>query len=200
MIAPLLFSPRCLEDRIRSAYIRGRAWSCAAYPQSRVWAAAAGQLVAAHQADPTLPLDPELFVASQPRSAGMADPWGDLTTPLAIGRYRRRVGAIVRQLRRELRAEIRWIRRRLDRGFPLELVLRTRRKSVTPLGRYIIAIQEMREDLALNYLEGAIRQHQNCPLYRSASAGMILDETYPAHQIPGPAAAAGVPLEDFSLN
>lgn len=180
MIAPLMFSPRFLEERIKQAYLRRQPTWVAAYPRSRVWAAAAGKLLAAHTEDPILPLDPELFVASQPVRHGVTDPWRDLTSDVAIDRYRRRVRAIIRQLRHELKAELRWARRRLDRGADLDLVLNAGNRSLTPLVRYIIAIQELREDLALSFVDGAITQHHNCPLYRVACIGMLPDNTYPA--------------------
>jgi hypothetical protein len=180
VLAPLIFSPHCLEERLRLAYLRRNPGWLLAFPRSRVWAIAAANLLHAHQADPDLPLDPELFIASQPSRPGLADPWGDLTRPGSIERYRSRVRKLVGRLRRELRTEIRWARRRLDKGVALETVLAARNLSLTPLVRYILAMQEMREDLAAHFVEPALRQHDNCPLYKLACEGMLPTSTYPA--------------------
>lgn len=180
MMSPLLFSRRTVEDRIRSAYLLRRPWCSAAFPRSAVWMAAASNLMSAHGRDPCLPVDPELFVASQPSRVGVADPWGDLTRPRSIERYRRRVRSIVRQLRRELLGEIRWIHRRLERGLGLDHVIRARTSALTPLGRYVTAVRCDRDDLAVQFVEDAIRQHHGSPLYREACRGLLAQELYPA--------------------
>ena len=73
----------------------------------RLWTAAALCLWQAHADDPTLPLDSELFVASQPLMGSLGDPWVELTQVEAGRRYRIQVRRIVRRLRRELTREIR---------------------------------------------------------------------------------------------
>ncbi len=71
-----------LSSRIEQAYgLRRPDWrgGCST---DRVWSAAAGRLWAAHAADPVrVPLDAELFVASQPIGAAFADPWSELAEP-----------------------------------------------------------------------------------------------------------------------
>lgn len=180
MMSPLLFSRRTVEERIRTAYLLRRPWCSGAFPRSAVWMTAATHLMSAHRGDPRLPVDPELFVASQPSRRGVADPWGELTRPSSIDRYRRRVRLIVRQLRRELLGEIRWVHRRLERGLPIDLVLEARTRSLTPLGRYLAAVRSGRDDLALQFVEGAIRQHHGSPLYRDACRGLMAEDLYPA--------------------
>ncbi len=180
MMSPLLFSRRTVEERIRTAYLLRRPWCSGAFPRSAVWMAAASNLISAHRRDPDLPMDPELFVASQRSRGGVADPWSELTHSRSIDRYRRRVQIIVRQLRRELLGEIRWVHRRLERGLPLDSVLKRRTESLTPLGRYVTAVRCGRDDLAVRFVEEAIRQHHGSPLYRNACRGLLAEELYPA--------------------
>ncbi|RUL88873.1 hypothetical protein [Tautonia sociabilis] len=174
------FSTRCLADRIRRAYLRRRPWWSGGDPGSSVWAAAASALIQAHGTDRRLPLDPELFVASQPASDALADPWGDLVGALPIRRYRRRVRDIVRRLREELRGEIRLMIGRARRGQSLELQIKFGGPGLSPLGRYVAARRINREDLAEAIREAALRQHEGCPLYRLACRGLLTEGDYPA--------------------
>ena len=80
----------------------------------RVWAAAAMCLWQAHADDPTLPLDSELFVASQSITGSLGDPWSELTQPDAGRRYRSQVRRIVERLRAELSREVQLAERRME--------------------------------------------------------------------------------------
>ncbi len=62
-------------SRIERAYALRRAGWDRGCSTRRVWAAAALCLWQAHVDDPTLPLDSELFVASQPITGSLGDPW-----------------------------------------------------------------------------------------------------------------------------
>lgn len=143
--------------------------------------------------DPEIPMDPELFVASQPLDALFADPWNCLALEAAGQRYRRRVRGIIRQLRLELKREIRRAEELLSHGKGLAAVLRARDKRLSPLGLYITAQRAGRPDLAEQVRPGALEQHKCCPLYRVASLGLIPTEMYPADdeaisrsEVPGP--------------
>lgn len=61
----------------------------------------------AYLEDPSIPTDPELFVASQPLSGPYVDPWTILAQAEAGRRYRKNVTRIIRRLRRQLKQEIR---------------------------------------------------------------------------------------------
>ena len=78
-----------LAVRVEQAYgLRVRRWwrGCST---SRVWHAAALRLWEAHADDPEcVPLDAELFVASQPISVPLPDPWTELTHHDSAKRYR----------------------------------------------------------------------------------------------------------------
>ena len=131
---------------------------------------------------PTLPLDPELFVASQPVGEH-ADPWEDLADGRALARYRLRVRRLVSGLRRELREERAWARARLKRGDALEAVLGARSERLSPLGRYLIAAEAGRPDLADRFREGARAQHRTCPLYRLACRDLLPAADYPVFEL-----------------
>jgi len=171
---------RSLALRIREAYVRRRPWWPATDPFTPVWAIAATSLIEAHQADPRLPLDPELFVASQPGDDGLADPWGDLVGTVAVRRYRGRIIRIVRRLRRELLAELRTIRVRVRHGQPLGRLLLRGGHGLSPLGRYVFAVRAGRDDLAASLRQEALRQHRSCPLYRLACRRLLAGADYPA--------------------
>lgn len=182
------FSTQCLAGRIRRAYVCRRPWWPTRDAFGAAWSAASQTLIELHLADPWLPLDPEFFVASQPRSEAVADPWGELVGPAAARRYRRRVLGIVRSLRRELRAEL----RRLERSGPrLDRLVLERTRRVSALGRYVAAVRAGRSDLAAAIRDEAQQQHRSCPLYRLACVGLIPETAYPA---PDRRPAATVPL------
>src|SRR3954454_19080249 len=115
---------------------------------SRVWSSAALVLWQVHCEDPDIPLDPELFVASQPYSDAVVDPWRTLAVTEAGSRYRRRVRKIVRLLRAELKREIHKVEREVRDGVGLSSVLLANSPRFSPLGLYICALRFGRPDLA----------------------------------------------------
>jgi hypothetical protein len=170
---------------------------------SGVWNAAAALLLGLHQADPGLPLDPELFVAAQTRVEPIEDPWRALASAEAGRRYGRCIRLLVRQLRREIRAEVRHAERRMRRGLPLEIILDEEVRDLSPLGCYLIALREGRADLAGRFRAQARAQHQSCPLYRQAVANLIEPHDYPVpDRLPGgpPVDAGARPWHEWSSN
>jgi hypothetical protein len=168
-----------LAERIEQAYaLRHPGWKreCST---SRIWSVAAHNLLQAHQEDDAVPLDPELFVASQPITAEFANPWLDVAPPEAVQRYRRRIRQIIRGLRAELRREVAFAERTVKRGQALQLVLLTKNARLSPLGRYIVACRAGRNDLASRFQRQAADQHRSCPLYRPASIAFIAADEYP---------------------
>jgi hypothetical protein len=195
-----------ISERLERAYLRHRPALPRCFSASPVWGVAAARLVALHQEEPDLPLDPELFVAVQVRQRSESDPWSDLARASAARRYRSYVRRIVRQLRRELRAELRQAGRRLAAGAAVEEVVRERRPDLSPLGRYLFACRQDRPDLALLLRPAAAAQHEACPLYQQACRPLIPAEAYPVfHLFPGQAAAVvaaapGMFTHAFSMN
>jgi len=164
-----------LAGRIRSACRRrGFQWrhGCST---TRVWEAAALVLIECHAENPEIPIDPELFVASQT----LTDPWTDLASPLAGDRYRRQVTAIIRRLRTELAGEIRRAEGMIQRGRSIGDVVSGSNPKISPLGRYIMARRALRPDLADEWCRDALAQHESCPLYRSACCEFLPSEDYP---------------------
>ncbi|WP_165074111.1 hypothetical protein [Paludisphaera rhizosphaerae] len=142
---------------------------------ARVWEAAALALIQCHIEDPELPVDPELFVASQT----VDNPWTDLASPLAQKRYRNQVVTIIRQLRSELAREIRRAEELIERGRSIGDVVGGANAKLSPLGRYIVARRALRPDLADEWSREALAQHDSCPLYRSACCDFLPVEAYP---------------------
>jgi hypothetical protein len=202
----LVLPPGTVSDiagRIERAYFRHCPMLPRTFTVSPVWGIAAAHLVAIHQAEPDLPLDPELFVAVQVRRRPIPDPWGELARPSATRRYRAHVRRIVIQLRRELRSELQQAERRHRAGQPLEAVLRERRYDFSPLGRYLFACRHGRPDLASDLRVSAAAQHESCPLYAQACRTLIPTHAYPVFDLlPGhlPTALQGPPSHAFSLN
>jgi len=203
----ILHTLRELADRIEQAYARRGAGRRSAVVSPGVWTAAAGVLLQVHCADPDrVPLDPELFVAAQPRSLLFEDPWTGLAADESARRYLRRVRRIVRGLREELRAEVRWAERRVRRGDSIATVLSSRGSRLSPLGRFLVAARAGRPDLAKRFEASARAQHRSCPLYRQASLGLLpINVAYPfdAELPPGVEADSITPSQkvpDFSMN
>jgi hypothetical protein len=168
-----------LAERIERAYrLRKPLWY-RGYSTSRVWTAAAALLMRLHQENPSIPLDPEFFVAVQTRTTALDDPWLELTEPAAARRYRQRVREMIRGLRSELRGEVRRAERRIGRGEVLGAVLLTPSSQLSPLGCYIIALRAGRNDLAERFRSDAVQQHRSCPLYRTASFNLLPPDRYP---------------------
>jgi hypothetical protein len=195
-----------LADRIASAYrLRRPGWhgSCSS---PRVWAAAAWTLLQAHRDNPSVPIDPELFVAAQPVDTTYPDPWQELAQAGSARCYLRRVRSIIRGLRRELASEVRLAEDRIGAGQPIARVLCAKSRRLSPLGRYIVARRAGRAALADRFRDGAVAQHHACPLYRQASIGLVPAAVYPvpdgAPALPAtaPAPAKGRPLTQVHLN
>lgn len=168
-----------VADRIERAYLRRRPEWRQASLDPRLWSAAAAVLLDAHGREDWVPVDPELFVASQFPVSVSSDPWSELTRASSRRRYVSQVRRIVRGLRRELREELRRGEGALRRGEALEVVLLGPSRHLTPLGRYLLACRYNRQDLADRFRPEARDQHWACPLYRAASRGLIADDTYP---------------------
>jgi hypothetical protein len=170
-----------LAGRIERAYALRRAGWDRGCSTRRVWAAAAMCLWQAHADDPTLPLDGELFVASQSITGSFGDPWSELTQPDAGRRYRSQVRRIVERLRAELSREIQLAERRMeDPGITLASLSKDRRLS--PLGCYIAAHRIGRPEMARRFADGAVQQDRACPLYRAASLSLLPTELYPVEE------------------
>jgi hypothetical protein len=133
----------------------------------------------AHCENAEVPLDPELFVASQPLREDVVDPWSTLARSEAGRRYRSRVRKIIQLLRAELRREIRRVAREVRDGASLSNVLTRNDPRLSPLSLYISAHQSGRPDLAARVESRAALQHQRCPLYRWACRPLLPAELYP---------------------
>jgi hypothetical protein len=172
-----------LAERIERAYLLRRPQSRRYCAHADVWSMAAATLLEEHRRDPTIPLDPELYVAAQATDQLRPDPWPELTGAGPGARYSRRVHQIVQQLRSELRGEIRLVDRLLRRGGSIESLASTERPELTPLSRYVVAYRAGRTDLMQRLGPSACEQHWNCPLYRHACAGWLPDSAYPVPDI-----------------
>lgn len=162
-----------LARRIKQAY--SRRLPAAVSPRKfdvGVWNAAAALLWDLHRADPWVPLDPEFFVASQNLGPSI-DPWRELVLPSAARRYRSQVHRIVRQLRRELRTEVRRGERQLMNGLDIEEIVLISQLRISPLGRFVLALQMGRPDLAELIRPAAEDQQRACPLYGRALATLV---------------------------
>jgi hypothetical protein len=168
-----------LAERIERAYALRRAGWDRGCSTGRVWAAAAMCLWQAQVDDPSIPLDSELFVASQPIGGAFGDPWIELTPEEAGRRYRSQVRRIIRRLRAELRREVRRAERLMDGEVPASVASLTRDSRLSPLGCYIAARRTGRADLAALFAAGAAEQHRSCPLYRPASLSLLPADCYP---------------------
>jgi hypothetical protein len=170
-----------MAERIERAYNLRRPRWCRGCSTPRIWFAAALRLWETHAGNPQdVPLDAELYVASQPISAGVADPWSELAEPQAGRRYRLRVRGIVRQLRAELKREVSRAERSIRRGRAIRAVLTLKNEQLSPLGCYLVARRAGRPDLASRFAAAAARQHASCPLYKTASLALVPAELYPA--------------------
>jgi hypothetical protein len=139
----------------------------------------------AHAEDPRqVPLDAELYVASQPISAPIADPWSELAGPEAAERYRAQVSRIIRRLRSELKREVRRAERLILRGREITAVLSVDDDRISPLGCMIVAWRAGRADLADRFASEAAAQNRSCPLYRLACLALLPADLYP---VEGPA-------------
>jgi hypothetical protein len=169
--------------RIEQAYYRRSPRWHRTYSDPRVWEVAATLLISLRNGDPSIPLDPELYVASQPIQDSPADPWRDLAESTSARRYRRRVEDIIRRLRNELRDELKIAERRIRRGETIEQILFSKSRRFSPLGRFILSYRAGRQDLQDRLLRAAQEQHRSCPLYREACRDLLPLSSYPVFQI-----------------
>lgn len=160
--------------RLRRPHWRSHGSAC------RVATVAANSLLGACQDDPSIPLDPELFVAAQPLDSMFPDAWSELTGPSAIDTYRLRVREIVEVLRDELSGEVASAEAQIDSGQAIGRVLSSKSHRFSPLARYIVAQRAGRRALADRFLIDALDQHRSCPLYRQACTGLLDPEEYPS--------------------
>jgi hypothetical protein len=174
-----------LANRIERAYSLRRAQWWRGCSTRRVWSAAALRLWQAHVDDPQLPLDSELFVASQPITDSLSDPWSELAQPDAARRYSAQVRRIIRQLRSELTREVRVAERSIRRDREIRPGLLAENRRLSPLGCYIAALRAGRADLARRFAAAAAEQHRSCPLYRSASLSLLPADLYPFDDFSG---------------
>ena len=168
-----------LADRIEYAYLRRYPHLPRMGSDERLWESLASMLIRAHERSPWLPVDPELFIASQLKVGPLTDPWAHLESSKALRRYRRKVRRIILALRVELRQEIRLLQRTKVRVGSILGALEDRPSSVSALACYIFAIRARRAELAEVYRRGAQEQHSGCPLYQRASQTLIRAEDYP---------------------
>jgi hypothetical protein len=168
-----------LSRRIVEAYgLRRPDWrgGCST---SRVWNAAALRLWETHAADPgKVPLDPELFVASQPIAVPFADPWSELAGPEAAKRYRSTLRRIIGRLRGELKREVYRAERAIARGRDICGLLKAGGR-ISALGCFIVAVRAGQTDLAACFAAAAAAQHRACPLCRPASLSLLPVDLYP---------------------
>jgi len=173
-----------LAARVECAYgLRRPRWWRGCSTQ-RVWFAAALRLWEVHARDSSrVPLDAELFVASQPISIAFPNPWTELAGPEAALRYGSRVRQIVCKLGTELRREVRRAERSIRRGRAIFDVLSAQDGRLSPLSCFIVAQRAGRADLADRFAVAAAVQHRSCPLYRSASLALIPADSYPVESL-----------------
>jgi hypothetical protein len=126
-----------------------------------------------------MPLDPELYVASQGSSGQFSDPWTELAGPKAGERYRSRVYRIIEDLRSGLKKEVRFAERAIRKGQEIESVLKIKQGRLSHLGCYIVARRAGRVDLANRFADAAIDQQRFCPLYRAACIELVPGEHDP---------------------
>ena len=172
-----------LADRIERAYSLRRAQWWRGCSTRRVWSAAALRLWQAHVDDPQLPLDSELFVASQPISSALSDPWSELTQPEAARRYRAQVRRIIRRLHAELKREVALAEQSIQQARDIRATVLVQNRRLSPLGCYIAAHRSGRADLAGRFAAAAAEQHRSCPLYQQASAALLPGELYPTPKV-----------------
>jgi hypothetical protein len=162
-----------LAERIERAFrLRRPQWngSCST---SRVWSVAATILWEAHEADPALPPDPELFVAAQPANSPYSNPWQELACDESVRWYRERVCAIIEVLRSELSAEVMLAEERISAYRSVSKVLLATSRRISPLARFIVAQRAGHHALAGRFRTDAAEQHRSCPLYRQASRELL---------------------------
>jgi hypothetical protein len=174
-----------LAERIERAYTLRRQQWCRGCSTRRVWSAAALRLWQAHVEDPRVPLDCELYVASQVINESLSDPWSELAQPAAARRYRAQVLWIIRRLRCELSRELRLADRVIGEKGKIGIMALPVNKRISPLGYYIAAQRAGIPELADRFAAAAAEQHRSCPLYQYASIPFLSADLYPAEESAG---------------
>lgn len=168
-----------LAERIERAFLRRYGSWNRGCSTSRVWSAAAHNLWQVHEESPELPLDPELYVASQSVSSRFSDPWTNLTGAEAKRRFAQHVRKIVRLLHSELSQEVAIADRLMAKGIDITRIVRSRKLRLSALGCYIVVLRAGRGDLAADFHGQALEQHRSCPLYRIACSSFLPEGYYP---------------------
>lgn len=168
-----------IGERIERAYYQRRPRTLWSGSTTGLWSVAATRLIQSHREDPTIPVDPELYVAAQLIDPRRPNPWYDLTQEISIRRYCRHVRKVVRGLRAELHSEIRLAERKIRRGVRLDEVLSSQSRSLSPLGCFIVALRAGRDEVAEQFQSSTEDQHWSCPLYRQASLPWLSSDAYP---------------------
>jgi len=189
-----------LAGRIERAYRRRHPMWQSVGLTPGVWESAAARLYEAAAVHPTIPVDPELYVAVQDRGEPRHGPWAELAQVGALRRYLKAVGKIVGQLRVELRSEVRRAEIRLNRGVPLDQVLASETTRLSPLSRYILAHRAGRPDLSIRWRAAAEGQHRSCPLYRLASRALLPSRAYPTSEEVLCTRPGVIEIVSFSIN
>lgn len=164
------------------------------------WETAAARLLSAVEGDASIPVDPELFIAAQPRVDDPHDPWAELAQERSLRRYLGVVRRIVGQLREELHQEVRRAEKKLHSGVSLDRLLDSGTSKISPLTRYILAHRAGRLDLSTRLRAAAESQHRACPLYQQAARALLPEASYPSpddsrYETSSPAASLA-----FSMN
>jgi hypothetical protein len=183
-----------LAERIERAYRLRKAYRHGGCSTDRVWTVAAIELLKIHDSHPTVPVDPELYVAAQSGESFYCNPWLELTQAESGRRYRWKVREIVRSLRAELTREVTLAEERIEAGRSIGKVLKTSGQWLSALGRFIVAQRAGRTVLAQRFLREAVEQHRSCPLYREASSRLLSPGEYPVAE-----SGAVIKIEDSSL-
>ena len=168
-----------LSSRIISAYLRSRREGDGELSTKKAAMAAAALLLQTHLDDEAVPLDPELYVASQSKRSRELSPWFDLATPAAAKCYVRCVRKIVRSLRKEIQSEIDRAEEKIGEGESVYHVLMKPDPKLSGMTRYLLAHRFRRPALANRFLHEAVAQHRSCPLYKQATCEMLSRDLYP---------------------
>jgi hypothetical protein len=186
--------------RIERAYRRiYPEWNSQDSP-SGVWELAASRLLEAPNRWAGAPIDPELFVAAQTRPRLSPDPFMELTRTRALGRYLKSIRQIIRQLRGELKSEIRRAEICMSDGTDLVQALSSLGLRISPIARLILAYRAGRSDVAMTHRLAALSQDRSCPLYRLAVRSLLPDHLYPLSEVSSDFSHSGSELISFSLN
>lgn len=190
-------------EMIKQAYLRQNSGYSPSSCSSEVWVAAAMRMHQVAEENLGIPVDAELFVASQVYRGFRRDPWTELTQAGASRNYRQAIRKIVGLLEKEISREIRWATRKMESGASLDGLMASAKTKLSPLSKFYFAREFGRSDLADRYRDDARDQHLSCPLYETAFRNLLPSMIYPADSPSQPAYT--LPTEtprffQFSLN